>query len=646
MPQDDGRVGVEGQSDMQTHAADSAASVIPEVGGTFRMWSDYRMALEGHASNVQAGTLLAPALDAARTVADSFRRRWASGGQYPELVPAQVRLVERGEANNDEPPCLPPDGDGGERGVRNAAGLPPADPGTPDGGVETVTASDVAGKSGGTERRRRKHVVEDGSQAGLVEGARPMEEDGSKGDVVNAEEGKDAEGGGRGGGELPQQQQQQVSHGGLRRVFSRLDGLDSGMLVERALEDLHGGEERHSKLPSLSEPEYVVDDGAGGRPGRLGSIRSDKHLDAEDIPADVAVAASTAATAAELGSLSATLGTSTRDSLTAVAMSADPDYEDAVVGAENAASSERGAMQTPTADKFMLPGWHYLALSGRSLSMDFQWSNMDLVLLQDPNALQGRETGKNVLVLRSSGALTVRSSGMGESIDAQLEGASLLPCFYAEGVDGAAAAEEDANADATTMATTPRSRNKTSEEESFSDCGAARRLCLLLGGGHRASTVVGRTWLGQGVVAASSRPLLEPFMVQVGYGTVVAQATGEGRTTGTTDGRRLLSVHDSANGAVQADIRDGEGKEDVDSENEEDGEEGAGAGAGAAGVDQPTSEEMVAGVFRVAVSELQLLVAQARLKGPATIEVEVRIAAAPDFVVFLCGLYRYVTVPW
>ncbi|CAN0527184.1 unnamed protein product, partial [Ectocarpus sp. 12 AP-2014] len=31
----------------------------------------------------------------ARTVADTFRRRWAAGGEYPERVLARVRLAER-----------------------------------------------------------------------------------------------------------------------------------------------------------------------------------------------------------------------------------------------------------------------------------------------------------------------------------------------------------------------------------------------------------------------------------------------------------------------------------------------------------------------------------------------------------------------
>ena len=71
------------------------------------------MALEGHGSNVQAGTLLAPVLDVARTVADSFRRRWASGGQYPERILARVRLAEKEDGDGDEQ-SLTPRGNGGE----------------------------------------------------------------------------------------------------------------------------------------------------------------------------------------------------------------------------------------------------------------------------------------------------------------------------------------------------------------------------------------------------------------------------------------------------------------------------------------------------------------------------------------------------
>ena len=294
-------------------------------------------------------------------------------------------------------------------------------------------------------------------------------------------------------------------------------------------------------------------------------------------------------------SLLATADSTTEDSLAMVTVSVDPEDENGTGAAARlapgSASPVEGAMQTPTEDVFMLPGWHYLALSGRSLSIDFQWSNLDLVLMQDPTAQQGRDTGKNVLALRSSGALTVSSSGAGESVDMQLERATLLPCFYRYTDE----ARIDGDGDTT-------------------DVGPARRLAQLLGGGQSALMAVERTWLGQGLVTADSRPLLDPFTVQVGYGTVVARPTGGGRRSGTTDGRGVLSGNESDGVVVRSNTEKGEGRGNADPSHEEEDEDEGGL-----------NEDTVAGVFRVAVSEVQLLAAAATRKGNTTVEVEVSI---------------------
>ncbi|CAN0286113.1 unnamed protein product, partial [Discosporangium mesarthrocarpum] len=90
-------------------------------------------------------------------------------------------------------------------------------------------------------------------------------------------------------------------------------------------------------------------------------------------------------------------------------------------------------------EKFMLPSWHYLLLSGRQFKLDFQWSGLDLLLLQDPRASFNHGGGTNVLALRSSGRLDVSSSGAGENISASLSDACLLPCVYAGAGAGAGA---------------------------------------------------------------------------------------------------------------------------------------------------------------------------------------------------------------
>ncbi|CAN0497923.1 unnamed protein product, partial [Ectocarpus sp. 8 AP-2014] len=147
------------------------------------------------------------------------------------------------------------------------------------------------------------------------------------------------------------------------------------------------------------------------------------------------------------------------------------------------------------------------------------------------------------------GTLTVSSSGVGESVDVQLRDASLLPCFYADEGGGENFGSVSSPAAAA---------------EAGGDGGVpAQRLALILGGGESALRAVARTWLGQGLVTADSRPLLEPFTVQVGYGTVVAQAAVEGRGTGVTDGRRrrssALSGHDDSEDDDDDDEDDGDG---------------------------------------------------------------------------------------
>ena len=572
---------------------------IPEVGGTFRMWSDYRMALEGHGSNVQAGTLLAPVLDVARTVADSFRRRWASGGQYPERTLARVRLAEKEDGESEEQSLIPTDNDGETFAYGGDGGRRPLDPGMAESaeGAETVVlelARAEKSRCGGSE------VMEDVPPIRRQGNARQRKEYQNEGDAVNTEErekegereleGVEEEEGGGEESEDSSDEELQPPHGGLRQVFSHLDGLDSETLVERALEDLHD-EQEYRLRSSLSSGR--MDLGGDLTDGGLESIgRSGTGVN--EIVLGVASAALDVSPPDPV-SLLATADSTTEDSLAMVTVSVDPEDENGTGAAARlapgSASPVEGAMQTPTEDVFMLPGWHYLALSGRSLSIDFQWSNLDLVLMQDPTAQQGRDTGKNVLALRSSGALTVSSSGAGESVDMQLERATLLPCFYRYTDE----ARIDGDGDTT-------------------DVGPARRLAQLLGGGQSALMAVERTWLGQGLVTADSRPLLDPFTVQVGYGTVVARPTGGGRRSGTTDGRGVLSGNESDGVVVRSNTEKGEGRGNADPSHEEEDEDEGGL-----------NEDTVAGVFRVAVSEVQLLAAAATRKGNTTVEVEVSI---------------------
>lgn len=579
-------------------------SAIPEVGGTFRMWSDYRMALEGHGSNVQAGTLLAPVLDVARTVADSFRRRWASGGQYPERTLARVRLAEKEDAESEEQ-LLTPRGNGDETYETYAhggnGGQRPLDPGMAESaeGPETV-ALEVARAE--EIRRGGSEVMEDVPSMRREGNARQREENESQGDAVNAGEEGEKEGEreeeGMGVEEMEGEETEdssdeelQAPHGGLRQAFSHLDGLDSETLVERALEDLHDKQE-HRLRSSLSsgrmDPGGDLTDVGLESIGRSGTGVDETALGVSSAALDVSPP--------DPVSLLVTADATTGDSLTMVTVSGDPEDEDGTGAAARlapgSASPVEGAMQTPTEDVFMLPGWHYLALSGRSLSIDFQWSNLDLVLMQDPTAQQGPDTGKNVLALRSSGALTVSSSGAGESVDMQLERATLLPCFYR--YTDEAGIDQDGD--------TP-------------DVGSVQRLAQLLGGGPSALMAVERTWLGQGLVTADSRPLLDPFTVQVGYGTVVARPTGGGRRSGTTDGRGVLSGNESDGGVVLSNTEKGEGRGSADPAHEEDEDEDEGG----------LNEDPVAGVFRVAVSEVQLLAAAATRKGNTTVEVEASI---------------------
>lgn len=623
----------------------TSGNEIPEMGGTFRMWSNYRIALEGDARNVQAGTLLAPALDAATTVADSFRRRWAAGGQYPELTLARVRLTERGP--NDGPPRPPSWAyDRNEQSAAaatkpivaspeadNEAGLITPAPGSPTGQQGT------ARKWGWRKAVRRKnfHSLDKGRESETTRKKDNLSTESSSGDEHGDERSRDDSGDDVGRNALV------GSPGGLRQVLPRLDGLDSGTLVERALEDLQDEEKLHARMsPSSGQPDGMH--AAGDGLTRRHSLHSDRRgSEAEGSAMGVAAAAlgvspAAAADIVDSGSLAATLSTSKRhDSSAATASASTEDAEDtgaAVVGVSarvnDAASapSETGALRVaPSAEKFMLPEWHHLALSGRSISMDFRWSNMDLILMQDPTARQGRDTGKNVLALRSSGGLTVRSSGTGESIDAQLEDASLLPCFYAEGGGVSGEDGEDVFAAPQTCNTTKgaaeraaRIRRRTSGEQHATDVGAPRRLALLLGGDYSAWSAVARTWLGQGLITADARPLLEPFTVQMGYGTVVVQAGARGRRGDGAlipDERKILDADDSTV-AISADQAES-GHDDSDDEVDHT----AGGPEDSRVDDHVGSGETVAGVFRVAISELRLLVAQAKLKGAATVEVEV-----------------------
>ena len=610
-----------------------STAVVPEVGGYFRMWSDYRMALEGHATGVQVGTLLPPVLDMARTVADSFRRRWAAGGQYPERVLARVRLAERGNGR---------EGGGGE-----ADGLA----GTAAEGVGSLDETEAGSRAReatldrDAERRWRK-VAESVSPG---ERRRGVAASGREGDGDRRDDGE-GERGGRSGSDDQDQLEQQPPPAGLRQVLSRLDGLDSGALVERALEDHLHGEGEHGDAPddaasASGTPSGSDQHGSGGGRGAGGvddAVEDNlsggaTSVDAAALSAALDGSLATAGGPEDLGdddSVEAAAAATATSTLTR-SQDEDASSESGRDGAAAAAAAAAGAgIQTPAEEKFMLPGWHYLALSGRTLSMDFRWTDMDLVLMQDPTARLGRDTGKNVLALRSSGALTVSSSGVGESVDVQLRDASLLPCFYADEEGGRG--EEGGG-----VSSGVARRNGSSG--SGSGGGPAQRLALILGGGESAMAAVARTWLGQGLVTADARPLLEPFTMQVGYGTVVARAAAEGRGTDVMDGRRrrssALSGYDDSEeeggggdggGLVVPSPamrrREGEG-DDAGSMHDEDC--GAESRERNGLVDQSVAGEFVSGVFRVAVSEVQLLGAKRNAdEEVATVEIMVRKSAA------------------
>lgn len=616
----------------------ASAAVVPEIGGYFRMWSDYRMAVEGHATGVQVGTLLPPVLDMARTVADSFRRRWAAGGQYPERVLARVRLSERGNGRAG----------GGGGSIGEAGGLSGTTTGS-EGGLDEAEADGRARPARLKRDERRWRKVTESVLPG--ERRRGVAASGREGDVGQRDDGEGERGGwsgsGGGSGDQDQQEQRQPPPAGLRQVLSRLDGLDSGALVERALEDHLNGEGEHADAPggatSASGAPPCSSDQQGSSRGRC----------ADGVNAPVQYTPPGGATGVDPGALSAALD----GSLTAAGCPEDlgdddpveaavaatatstftrPQDEDASSesgrdGAAAAAAAAEGAgIQTPAEEKFMLPGWHYLALSGRTLSMDFRWTDMDLVLLQDPTARLGRDTGKNVLALRSSGALTVSSSGVGESVDLQLRDASLLPCFYAD--EEAGRGEEGGFSPSGGVAR----RNGSSGSGGGRP---AQRLALILGGGKSALAAVARTWLGQGLVTADARPLLEPFTMQLGYGTVVARAAAESRGTDVMDGRRRRSSALSGYDGTEEDEEDGGdggglvvpspatrrregGGEDAGSVHEDGGAEN---GERNGLVDQPVTGDSVSGVFRVSVSEVQLLGARRNAdEEVATVEIMVR----------------------
>lgn len=637
------RLGGGGEGRGQARPEDEAAGLygegentIPEMGGCFRMWSDYRMALEGHASNVQAGTLLPPILDMAKTAADTFRRRWAAGGQYPELKLARVQIAER-ENESDA-------GDGGSGGTSSPM-FAAASQGDGAPAAATTTGADYTASEAGQsqEMKVEYNSVSPKKRRARASGTERTGNENGKGYIEGRQDGDGEPGSGSGSADLRQQQQQQqqeIPRGGLRQVLSRLDGLDSGTLVERALEDHLQGEGERTDAAAAAP---------GGPTGmnRVGSGRRGADDSNETLTGNSAGAAALGVEARALSAaLNGSLTTNLRDDEAVEAAAAAAAVVATLKGAtndDNDASSESGreggaaeGMQTPTEDKFMLPGWHYLSLSGRSLSIDVRWTNMDLVLMQDPTARQGRNTGKNVLALRSSGALTVSSSGVGESIDVQLRDASLLPCFYAD----------EASKDGDDASSTGSRGNS-----GGGDGDPAQRLTLILGGGERAAGAVARTWLGRGLVPASSRPLLEPFTLQIGYGTVVAQATVEGRGTCVTDGRRRRR---SSGLSGRADSEDG---------NEDDGGGGlvipppaTGRGEGDGGVEvmrgswleqaetnehgQSLAGDSTTGVFRVAVSELQLLGVRRKAEELATVEVKVRAAASWPGLLFLDLLCR------
>lgn len=590
---------------------------VSKLGGTFRMWSDYRMSLEGSARNVQAGTLLPPVLEVARTVADSFRRRWAAGGQYPELKLAIVRLAEREGGGGGEDDKA---GTGGENGETPAVATVAATP-------QPAAASQRWRKIASAVSRAGQAVASRGLGQGPVVESREAG-DGSRDQDVFTQEGEARE------SSTPRRDEEKSgerrSNDIFRQALFRLDTLDNGALVEEALEDLHD-EEGLLAVPSAASTDGIPQ----RRPrGRGASSHSDLQRVAEETSAAMEGVARITKASPGLPE-----GTIVADD----DMGGDPAeaVSEAVAEAAAAQAASEGSKR-PIAEKFMLPGWHYLYLSGRSLSMDVRWSNVDLLLMQDPTVRSGRHSGKNILAFRSSGALTMRSSGPGESVDVQLNEASLLPCFYS--------AEEDAGGTSSRHPDTSRWREHdrrgdgenvpellgrfpvTAENWPSGDrrpndgvnCvgGDAGCLAQLLGGGDRVLAAVARTWLGQGLATANSRPLLEPFSVQCGYGTVVAQSSREGHGTG-VDAIGHVQLSDES----RPEARDGEGDMDegrvlasgVDgSVDGEDEQQGKGERVGEIG-----NGETVAGVFRVAVSELQLLAGETALRRSATIEVEV-----------------------
>ena len=644
-------------SDDGDEGASASGAAIPEVGGYFRMWSNYRMALEGHATGVQVGTLLPPVLDMARTVADSFRRRWAAGGQYPERVLARVRLAEGGNGRAGG------DGDSGSEGAGSLSGeAAAASVAAGGGGGLNAVEVDARAREAGVKRdaeRRWREIAESASPPG---GRRRRGEaaSGREGDKKGGSDDLEVVGGRDGGeGEGSEEDQQdareQPPSAGLRQVLSRLDGLDSGALVERALEDHLHGEGGQADAPSDAAAAAAASEESPGKPppggdqngpgrglgtdGLGGAVEHNPtggsltatagpDDDAEETDAPVAAAG---------------VGTSTLTRPQDADTSSESGRDGGAAAAAAAAAAGVG-IQTPAEEKFMLPGWHYLALSGRTLSMDFRWTDMDLVLMQDPTARLGRDTGKNVLALRSSGALTVSSSGVGESVDVQLRDASLLPCFYTNEAAGSSVEGGLSSSGAS---------RRNGSGRSGDGGGPAQRLALILGGGERPLAAVDRTWLGQGLVTAGSRPLLEPFTLQFGYGTVVARAAPEGRGTDVMDGRYRRSSALSGGGYQDSEAeREGEEEEEDDGgglvvpspamrglDGEEDGTaEGSMHEDGAEKADknrllvdqqQPSiAGEFVHGVFRVAVSEVRLLGGARRTSTAdnevATVEIMVR----------------------
>lgn len=595
---------------------------LPQLCGTFRMWSDYRMSLEGSASNVQAGTLLPPVLEVARTVADSFRRRWAAGGQYPERKLARVWLAERGKEGDDDAGHGKGDADGGNAETPTVATVQPRER---PAAVSWRKIADVVS-------RASQVVVGRGEKASGAGAQLKEKRDGSQ----RALETKGEEGASNAPPPGRRLSASRRSSNSFRQALSRLDTLDTGTLVEEALEDLHD-EERIFSLASAASAESSA--ARRERQGRVGSFHSDRQRGSEE------------ASAAREGVTLVVTAPSGAGENMMVAPGNTNDPSDAVVEVTVAEAAEEGA-QRPIAEKFMLPGWHYLYLSGRSLSMDVRWTNVDLLLMQDPTVASGRDSGKNVLALRSSGALSMRSSGPGESVDVQLESASLLPCFYSdeEGKGGTVDPHPHSDplwnndhSDEHENVLEPLDRLSVAAQRWY---GGERRLedvehrvgdvsrvarCLaeLLGGGDHVMGAVRRTWLGQGLVTADMRPVLEPFSIQCGYGTVVAQSSREGHGTGVEAGGH--AVRRNENGlAGQGETCNADAHaltSDVDRGIDDEEEHGVGGSR----AEDIGDEEVAVGVFRVAVSELQLLTGQAALKGPATIEVEVSVMSGIFF---------------